>query len=70
MSTPIVPLPEFGAQKAWVGLVVAAVFSALTASLAFASDGSTVAIVLTIVSAALTPLATALGIYQTSNKIK
>jgi hypothetical protein len=63
-------LPELGAQKAWVGLIVATVFSGLTAGLAFASDGSMLFIVLTLVSAMLTPLATALGVYSVSNRAR
>lgn len=61
-------LPDFGPQKAWVALVVATVLSALSGGLAFATDGSTLFTVLTIVSLALTPLATALGVYQTTNR--
>jgi hypothetical protein len=63
-------LPDLGAQKAWVGLIVATVFSSLTTWSALVADGSQERTILTIVLAALTPLATALGVYSVTNRAR
>lgn len=54
--------------KAIVGLLIAALGAGGTAALAFADPGSPVFAALTIGLAALTPIATYLGVYAVSNK--
>lgn len=55
-------------HKAIVGLIIASVGSAITAALAFTTAGDPWNVGLTIAAAAITPLATYLGVFWTSNK--
>ena len=56
--------------KALVGLLIATFGSATTAALAFAIPNGTEFITLTIITAALTPVATYFGVYGATNTPK
>lgn len=58
------------AHKAWIALVIAAIGSGITAALGFAAPDSSEFMVLTIIAAVLTPIATAFGVYEMPNKPK
>lgn len=57
-------------HKAIVGLIVASLGSAITAALAYTTQGDPWNVGLTVAGAALTPLATYLGVYFTENRRK
>ena len=54
-------------NKAVIGLLIATIGSGITTALAFQAAGSMTFIILTIIAAALTPLATYYGVYRTAN---
>ena len=56
--------------KALIGLLIATFGSATTAALAFAIPNGTEFITLTIITAALTPVATYFGVYGATNTPK
>ena len=56
--------------KALIGLLIATFGSATTAALAFAIPNGTEFITLTIITAALTPVATYFGVYGATNTTK
>lgn len=58
------------AHKAWTALVIASIGAGITAALGFAAPDSTEFMVLTIIAAVLTPIATAFGVYEIPNKPK